>query len=156
MWYVTPLSRRLIALTLFAFSAFGLTPPSHQRVLVPLHEPTIAGANGSRWTTELWVVNASGDAAPIAAVPCIVTSNLIHCVPLVTVPPNRTLAIPALGTAEKPGGAAAHLDTDRPSRVRISIEPITDPLALVAPNPFWAFVTVTNNTTQQVTTVVPR
>ena len=267
------MTRRLLALALFAFSAFGLTPPPYQRVLVPLHVPAIDGANGSRWTTELWVVNASSEAAPVAAVPCIVASNLIHCEPVVTVPPNRTVAIPALGTADKPGvllhiptpsasqmsftltardlskqseswgvevpvvrmhdfftgpihltaipftseyrltlriyallenretvqyrvklygigptedellreeTIALHrppppppnrtgaeisqrtltgifaLDAPRPSRVRISIEPVTDPLAFVEPIPYWAFATVTNNTTQQVTTVIPR
>lgn len=41
-------------------------------------------------------------------------------------------------------------------RVRISIEPLTDPVALLPPIPFWAFVSITNNKTQQVTTVTPR
>ncbi len=41
-------------------------------------------------------------------------------------------------------------------RVRISIEPMTDPLALTPPVPYWAFVSITNNETQQVTTVTPR
>jgi hypothetical protein len=41
-------------------------------------------------------------------------------------------------------------------RVRISIEPVTDPAALHPPAPYWAFVSITNNKTQQVTTVTPR
>ena len=41
-------------------------------------------------------------------------------------------------------------------RVRISIEPMTDPAALRPPIPYWAFVSITNNKTQQVTTVTPR
>ncbi|MGZ5459947.1 MAG: hypothetical protein ACXW5U_10820 [Thermoanaerobaculia bacterium] len=65
-------------------------------------------------------MNASSDAAPIAAVPCIVASNLIHCVPLMTVPPNRTLAIPALGTAEKPG-ALLHIPTPSASQMSFTL-----------------------------------
>lgn len=42
------------------------------------------------------------------------------------------------------------------NRVRISIEPMTDPVALIPPIRFWAFVSITNNATQQVTTVTPR
>jgi hypothetical protein len=41
-------------------------------------------------------------------------------------------------------------------RVRVSIEPMTEPTALLWPVPYWAFVSITNNDTQQVTTVVPR
>jgi hypothetical protein len=41
-------------------------------------------------------------------------------------------------------------------RVRVSIESMTDPTALRPPIPYWAFVSITNNETQQVTTVTPR
>ncbi len=42
------------------------------------------------------------------------------------------------------------------NRVRVSIEPMTEPMALLPPVPYWAFVSITNNKTQQVTTVAPR
>lgn len=37
------------------------------------------------------------------------------------------------------------------ARVRVEIEPLSDPVS-----PYWAFITVTNNDTQQVTTVTPQ
>jgi hypothetical protein len=42
------------------------------------------------------------------------------------------------------------------NRVRVTIEPMTEPTALLPPIPYWAFVSITNNRTNEVTTVVPR
>ena len=42
------------------------------------------------------------------------------------------------------------------NRVRVTIEPATEPTALRPPVPYWAFVSITNNRTNDVTTVVPR
>lgn len=251
-------------------SSFALTPPPYQRVLVPLSVGEIAGANGSRWTTELWAVNSSGEPAWVAASPCPISAVSV-CANQIDIEPGRSVRLPAFGSATWPGvvvfipswnaisltlhvrdlskqseswgteipvvresdfftrptsasGIAfgrdyrhtlrlyALLDS-RPSvqyrlklygvtatedrllreqvvtlvapptpppnrigtlpaqitltdffdvaapgvdRVRLTIDLVTDPLALQAPVPYWAFVSVTNNVTQQVTTVTPR
>ncbi|HEX8154532.1 MAG TPA: hypothetical protein VF698_15465 [Thermoanaerobaculia bacterium] len=259
-----------IVFVLAATAASALTPPPYQRVLVPLSVAELAGANGSRWTTELWAVNHSGEAAWVAPLPCIVSSASI-CADQIDIPAGRSVRLPPLGNASYPGVLAlipawnavsltlhvrdlskqseswgteipvvresefftrptsasgiafgrdyrhtlrlyALLD-NRPSvqyrvklygitaaedrllreqvvtlvappapppnrigtlpaqttltdffnvaapdvdRVRLTIDLVTDPLALQAPVPYWGFVSVTNNVTQQVTTVTPR
>ena len=264
-----------VVLALLAANVHALTPPPHERVLVPISVADVPGANGSLWTAELWATNANGSAqaAEIAALPCLIAVST--CAPAFEILPGRTVRVAPLGNAQAPGvlllvpthlaaqigftlhvrdrtrqseswgaeipvvresnfftgpshmasvpyggayrqtlriyallagsiptarfrvkmyevtGVAADrllredvvtvaLDPPPPpnriasplgqitltdlfqieiggvNRVRVSIEPMTDPAALLPPVPYWAFVSITNNDTQQVTTVTPR
>jgi|SRR5687768_17246499 len=266
---------RILALVSVGLTACAsaLTPPPHQRVLVPVSVADVPGAVGSLWTAELWAVNANAEKAGVAALPCLV-DPVAFCAATVDLLAGRSTRIPPLGNADSPGvlllvpthlanqiGFTLHVrDLSRQSeswgaeipvvrerdfftnpshitsipfgsgyrqtlriyalldsissarfrvklyevtgtandrllredivtlepppppppnrigtplaqitltdlfaieiggvnRVRVSIEPMTEPTALLPPIPYWAFVSITNNQTQQVTTVTPR
>ncbi|HEX9983626.1 MAG TPA: hypothetical protein VGF69_10205 [Thermoanaerobaculia bacterium] len=98
----------------------------------------------ARFRVKLYAVEAAEDR--------LLREEVITLDPPPPPPPNR-LATPLAQTtitALFAGGAAGA------TRVRVSIEPVTDPLALAQPHRYWAFVSVTNNVTQQVTTITPR
>ena len=76
-------------------------PPPFQRVLVPVSVVEAPGAGGTRWASELWVVNVSGEPATVSELPCLVATSG-GCAPTATVPPNRSVVVPPT-----PGRSAA-------------------------------------------------
>ena len=77
------------------------TTPVYQQLLVPVSVADLPGTNGSVWTTELWAVNAGHEPARITPVPCILTRDA--CSRDVVIPPDRSVRVPAFGSADQPG-----------------------------------------------------
>lgn len=93
--------RLLTPFALFLFTITLHAQQPHQRVLVPVSLDDLPGAGGSLWTTELWAVNPSGTPVSIRPLPCLITAE--GCRESIVLPPGRSVALPALGHAERPG-----------------------------------------------------
>ena len=140
--------RPAVLLLLFAAVAFAAPAlaDDYVRYLIPVTGKNVIGANGSIWTTEFTIHNPRDQEMTILVFSCtgidIITpscGNSVTLTPMV----SRSIDVRALTPAVR---AAA-------SRVRIEI---ADPLAIIVsppPPPFWALVSITNNETQQVTTI---
>ncbi|HEX7151098.1 MAG TPA: hypothetical protein VF618_06385 [Thermoanaerobaculia bacterium] len=117
---------------------------SDYRQTLRLYAILPGGGSTARFRVKLYDVNANADR--------MLRDEVVTLELPPTPPPN------AIGTslAQATVTDLFHIEIGGVDRVRVTIEPVTDPLAFAAPVPFWAFVSVTNNKTQQVTTVTPR
>ena len=138
----------ILSLVLVASRASAQTNPEFDFVLVPVFTADSPGAFGSLWRTELALFN-SGD-GPVAVRPL---ECLFPCGGHVTYAAGTGDRLTPFTYTARPG-RLLWVEKSRVSDVRFSlridVEPVTTGMRL------WAFVSITNNTTQEFTTVTPQ
>jgi len=78
---------------------YGMT----EEVLVPIAVDLLPGANGTRWSTEIWVHNDAGHAVPIDPEYCSFIGSWHPCsAPVTRIAANGTIRLTGRGSAEYP------------------------------------------------------